>query len=58
MLAAAMARTKTMVLQQQLLLVVEGNLAPIVAVVSASRLRPDVIENDAVTAPMHALNIR
>jgi hypothetical protein len=30
MLAAAMARTKTMVLQQQLLLVVEGNLAPIV----------------------------
>jgi hypothetical protein len=58
MLAAAMARTKTMVLQQQLLLVVEGNLAPIVAVVSASRLRPDVNENDAVTAPMHALNIR
>jgi hypothetical protein len=57
MLAAAMARTKTMVLQL-LLVVVEGNLAPIVAVVSASRLRPDVIENDAVTAPMHALNIR
>jgi hypothetical protein len=46
MLAAAMARTKTMILQLLLVVVVEGNLAPIVAVVSASRLRPAVIEND------------